>query len=104
MDGIFKGFSGLEYSGYEIHMGVSEGGNLVNEGNVYGTYIHGFFDENAVADAVISALFEQKGLKMGEKSGLSFEKYKNIQYDRLEDIVRENLDMDKIYEIMRGGI
>lgn len=104
VDGIFKDLSGLEYSGYEIHMGVSEGGNLVNEGNVYGTYIHGFFDENAVADAVISALFEQKGLKMGEKSGLSFEEYKNIQYDRLADIVRENLDMDKIYEIMRGGI
>ena len=46
LTGIFAGLSGKAYQGYEIHMGVSGvEGNIINEGNVYGTYIHGVFDK-----------------------------------------------------------
>ena len=45
IDGIFGQLSGKTYQGYEIHMGVSGAdGNIINEENVYGTYIHGIFE------------------------------------------------------------
>ena len=51
IDGIFKNLSGLHFKGYEIHMG--EDGRdehiLTGKNNVYGTYIHGIFDEKQIA-------------------------------------------------------
>ncbi len=108
--GIFKGLSGLEYSGYEIHMGVSgpagAGASGFTEtvsgcslGNVYGTYVHGIFDADGVADEVVSSLYKAKGsfYKGGRISRKSF---KEGEYDKLSDMIRSHMDMDYIYGIM----
>ncbi|MBP1554650.1 MAG: cobyric acid synthase, partial [Oscillospiraceae bacterium] len=48
--GIFSGLTGLKYRGYEIHMGQSgDSSAVLRNGNVYGSYIHGIFDENGIA-------------------------------------------------------
>lgn len=101
VDGLFSALSGQEYTGYEIHMGVSdEAANLVYQNNVYGTYIHGIFDREGVAKAMISALFEAKGLDASAVQAFDMEAYKQQQYDLLADGVRKALDLDLIYNCL----
>ena len=69
-------------------------------GNVYGTYIHGFFDKEEVARTVVNALLKKKGVIAEEQEPFSYKKYKEEQYDRLADILRESLDMEGIYRMM----
>lgn len=110
LSGFYGKLSGISVEGYEIHMGQSyiiEGspmttGNKTNgcvSGNVAGSYVHGFFDNSEVVNAVIETLAERKGLSLCELTNFDIKKYKEDQYDILADCVRKSLDMDKIYEI-----
>lgn len=107
--GIFSGLSGKAYEGYEIHMGstvssekrfTADGGQ---RGNLYGSYVHGLFDAEGVAEAIVKALYAKKGLSFTGK-GISREKFKQQQYDILADAVRSALDMTLIYRILENGI
>lgn len=119
VEGIFKELSGMKVEGYEIHMGETKRSvpplSYVMEnqsashlakmdgcqrGNVYGTYIHGFFDEEKIAETIVKALAERKGISMEMRSRLSYEEYRQAQYEHLAAILKKSLDMDKIYEIM----
>lgn len=101
VDGIFAGLSGKEYQGYEIHMGVSgAGGNLINEGNVYGTYIHGIFDKEEISKTIAVALLKAKGLDFSDVKAFDIEEHKQKQYDILAEGLRNSLDMKLIYEIL----
>ena len=130
-EGILSGLSGTEVTGYEIHMGrtthLTEGGTLLDvtvrsksaeagpakescaasdgaqQGNVYGCYIHGLFDEGEVTGKLIQCLLKSKGLDADHIRVLDRKQYKEEQYDRLADIIRENLDMKMIYEIIEKG-
>ena len=131
VSGVFQNVSGdlQELSGtvlesYEIHMGVStlrEGSRTLtmiqdhaatteqkNDGayckNVYGTYVHGVFDKEEVAKAVVAALGRKKGINTDEITGVDFQEFKETQYDILADALREHLDMKKIYQILEEGI
>ncbi len=108
--GLFDGLAGLDYSGYEIHMGKSEvkdgavdtftdGASGYCLGNVYGTYIHGIFDEEGVADEVVRALYKAKGVDH-KKDKTSRSEFKQSQYDKLADMIRAHMDMDHIYKII----
>lgn len=108
--GLLGGLSELEYSGYEIHMGRSEltddSANAFTEdgsgycrGNIYGTYIHGLFDRNGVADEIVRVLYDAKGLKYtgGKADRRTF---RQDQYDKLADMIRSHMDMKYIYSLM----
>ena len=112
MEGFFSILSGLEFNGYEIHMGDS--GYSPNEfeisgteeafvtgrnKNVCGTYIHGIFDRAAIATALVTALAENKGLSI--ESCIDYKDFKEKQYDKLADILSEYLNMEEIYGILR---
>lgn len=102
--GIFAALSELPYEGYEIHMGTSgDNANLINSGNVYGTYIHGFFDRDEISAAVVNALLRASG-QSELVSGRDIARFKEQQYDELADIVRNSLDMKLLYEILDSGI
>lgn len=122
VEGIFEELSGLEIEGYEIHMGetaravppmayvmeAQADSHLTKmdgcqRGNVYGTYIHGFFDREGIAETVADALLKKKGAAAGTREAFSYRKYKEEQYDRLADIVRESLDMEAVYGAMGIG-
>lgn len=110
--GIFSGLSGKSFEGYEIHMGrtivrseeisiLSDGRpDGMQSGNVYGSYVHGIFDSTEVSEAIVNSLAAKKGLTV---CGISENRreYKETQYNKLADIVRENVDMKLIYNIMR---
>lgn len=102
IDGIFGNLSGLSYDGYEIHMGRSEAGaNIINQDNVYGTYLHGIFDKEEIAKAVVTELFQIKGLDPSKIEAFDMEAYKQSQYDILADGVRNSLDMNLIYNLLK---
>ena len=127
VEGIFSGLSGMEFYGYEIHSGITtldeskalnlvepinekaeafaEGSQTVRGGmNVYGTYIHGIFDGEGIAAKIVEALLAKKGLTMEDVKVIDYKQYKQQQYDLLAQSVRENLDMDKVYEIVEKGL
>lgn len=119
VEGIFEDLSGMNIEGYEIHMGQTEralpplsyvmesqsGSHLAKmdgcqRKNVYGTYIHGFFDSEQIADTIVGALRKKKGLPSQPGTAFSYQDYKEKQYDRLADLLRESLNMDRIYSLM----
>ena len=112
-DGVFSGVAGLlselngkRYAGYEIHMGRSEEarGALFSMGNVYGSYVHGVFDEQEVADTILKALCTKKGVSFESLGTFDARAYKERQYDLLADAVRAGLDMPLIYRILNREV
>ncbi|MBR0140364.1 MAG: cobyric acid synthase [Firmicutes bacterium] len=103
--GPLSSLSGLEYEGYEIHMGKSgELPALTCSGSVYGTYIHGFFDSGEISEAVVRSLFEKKGLDFESRGSFDMKAYRQRQYDILADAVRKGLDMGLIYRILNREV
>ena len=110
LDGIFKEISGCRFSGYEIHMGETFDGrtaiaqNVImskTNKNVYGSYIHGIFDQAKIANAILDALAKKKGVVLQDGALLDYEAYKEKQYDKLADTLREYLNMEEIYGMLR---
>lgn len=108
--GVLSGLGALEVEGYEIHMGktipyedvsmfTSEDTGYCS-GNIYGTYIHGFFDKKEIAASIIDSIARQKGKNISSDNMKNYSEYKDSQYDLLASGLRESLDMDYIYEIM----
>lgn len=120
--GPFEFLSGKKYTGYEIHHGISkyirqdldeaadmscisfEGKAIddvvINKDNVYGTYIHGFFDEGDIAVSIVKYLAKQNGVEASFARDVNYKAYKEQEYDRLADILREHMDMSEIYKII----
>lgn len=124
VEGLLSGMSGAPFEGYEIHMGVSKSNEEINplariktvagekvsktdgyyKGNIYGSYIHGIFDREEISKAVIIDLYKSKGLDYDEVTAIDVKAYKESQYDLLAQIMRENIDMDMIYDILNKKI
>lgn len=104
--GILSGLNGMAYEGYEIHMGRSEEKLpvLIGENNVYGSYVHGIFDAPRVADAILRAICDRKGIEITALEAFDLHAYKEQQYDLLAQAVREGLDMDLIYRILNREV
>ena len=119
--GLLAKTMGTAISGYEIHMGHTEGngtsrpflieqrsqalcsesdGSLSADGNVVGTYIHGLFHNDAFRRAILLELAERKGQTLAA-SATQFSA--DEQYDRLAAHVRGSLDMDLIHRIIEAG-
>ncbi len=102
--GLFASLSDCPLEGYEIHMGQSEALFTVS-GSVLGTYLHGLFDSPQLVERLVGLLMEEKGLTwQGEESQESLWSYKQRQYDKLAQILRGSLDLEKIYEIVERGV
>jgi adenosylcobyric acid synthase len=98
LSGIYSGMNGARVHGYEIHMGNSgTQPAFIQNGNVLATYIHGCFD-NGLDDRLIELLSALKGIDRKSLKALSYNEYRQQQYDKLADIVRDSLDMDLIYD------
>ncbi len=114
-------FSGVKVgqplTGYEIHMGrtfyhsvshpvyVDAAGRwegAVNEkGNVFGTYMHGIFDNLSWSNQLLNVLRRRKGLpEKSDPPAATYRDYKEREYDVLADTVRENLDLEQVYKII----
>ena len=104
--GLLADLNGIFYAGYEIHMGRSQEALPVlnGGGNVYGSYVHGIFDAPGVADTILKALCLQKGIDLAALVTFDRNAYKEQQYDKLADAVREGLDMELVYKILNREV
>ena len=83
--------------------GRGEADGVANrQGNVLGTYLHGIFDNGAFWRALVDRVRGQKGLARGMGAPMTMAAYREREFDRLAGIVRQNLDMDAVYAILRG--
>jgi adenosylcobyric acid synthase len=111
VEGIFSPLSGMEYIGYEIHMGqtffAENNGNIDNKivsaggKNIYGTYLHGIFDKGDIAGVIIKALADKKGISLKATDIEDYQGFKEKQYDKLADTLRRYVEMDRIYGMLR---
>lgn len=123
-NGFLQGINTNKVMGYEIHMGQTKlldgtsplikitkrleddvevfDGGVNKEGNVFGTYIHGVFDNIGFTREMLNKIRGVKGLGKIESSVVSFDEFKEREYRKLAKIVRENVDMEKINEIVAG--
>jgi adenosylcobyric acid synthase len=105
LDGVFSSLNGLHFCGYEIHMGQSgEARPVLHKGNIYGSYIHGLFDEDGIADAIVKALYEKNGLPFETDHTVDIRAFRESQYDLLAKTVRDALDMELVYRILEEGL
>ena len=113
-DGTLK----LSMSGYEIHMGSTvpiEGTsasplNMLEDGlcdgyivdsTCMGTYIHGILDNPEFIDFLLK-LFAGKLSETAE--AFNYQQFKEEQYDKLAEHVRQHVDMPLIYKILTDNI
>ncbi len=118
MEGIFSILKNQKISGYEIHMGCSKRlgsesfcsivntktGEAMKDGTyskeVYGTYVHGIFDNGEIAPLIVSELAKRKGIAISSSEWMDHNTYKETQYNKMAEILREHLDMKQIYDMM----
>ena len=72
--------------------------------NIYGTYVHGIFDDNSVVNAIIQSLLKAKGINETTIKTIDTKEYKDTQYNFLADTMRQNMDIKQIYDILEGTI
>lgn len=68
-------------------------------GQIWGTYLHGLFDNDLFRRAWLNGIRMTKGLPAVSVSFNARER-KQQEFDRVANIVREHLDMNRIYEII----
>jgi len=108
-NGILKTLNNFEIKGYEIHQGITRGNEknlttddrtiFVNRDNIIATYLHGIFDNKDFTDLLLNEIRKRKGLEE-VNNNISYEEYKLKEFDKLEKLVRENVDIDEIYKII----
>src|SRR5579871_296967 len=112
------------FSGYEIHMGetvyehpaepfaeiVREGdpqrvsdGAMVASGKIWGTYIHGIFDDDAFRHSFVDSAREASGLARASKYVCATAE-RQARIDRWADHLRQSLDMNMIREWAGGSV
>ena len=104
---------GATVTGYEIHNGVSEGaalssplfniegrpeGAISEDGQIFGTYLHGLFDH---PDAC-HALLKQLGLADGEQS--DYQAHRERELDRLADMLEAHVDIEAVIALIGVGV
>lgn len=114
-----KQASGMVVRGYEIHRGETRltsdcrpflflekngqriaDGAISDDGQILGTYLHGLFDNDVFTRAMVNGLRERKGLPPSEVTS-DYAAYKEKQFDMLANTMREYIDINRIYKIMR---
>ncbi|MDO5788756.1 MAG: cobyric acid synthase [Fusobacterium sp.] len=108
--GLLEGLEGKEIKGYEIHQGVTFGNEskvndedrivtIIKGENIFATYLHGIFENEKITRNILNKVRAKKGIELQMK-GITFDEYREQQLNKLEKIFRENVDIDKIYEIL----
>lgn len=115
----------INFYGYEVHCGTSKiidvkrarnrnkkpsekivqfndgrsDGILSDDGQVFGTYVHGIFDAPEACDH----LLQWAGLENTDEKSISIEQEREHQLNRLADTLEKSLDFDKLFSCLQSG-
>ena len=116
-EGFFSELSEIEFNGYEIHMGYTEVREKyfcninsskefdgVIKNNIFGCYIHGIFDNKNFTQKLIEIIAKSKGIELSNLKAVNWYEYKEKEYNKLADIIRENVDINHIYKVIEEGV
>ncbi|MDO4553555.1 MAG: cobyric acid synthase [Lachnospiraceae bacterium] len=78
--------------------------NEKREENVYGTKEKGVFSHEEILKRIVRSILKEKGLNSSRMEHFTLAQYRENQYDRLADVVRECLNLEQIYEMIQKGI
>ncbi len=96
----------VDCSGYEIHMGDTialQPGEPVatftngrkdgyfQDARTWGTYLHGILDNQIVIDSILAPYTSEEGVQY------DYREFKELQYNKLADLLRANIDLELIY-------
>lgn len=110
---MFSRLNGMHFHGYEIHMGQTEQNSKVfsslsngcsdggSRDNIWGTYVHGIFDNGALSAALVNALLAQKGMEECACC-VNWSDYQERQLDKLANTARRSINMELIYQLIGG--
>lgn len=97
-------------NGYEIHVGITVNnknpfvqlqdrfdGDFI-ENKYFGTYVHGIFDSGEFRSYILNIVRRKKGMK--EKQTEDLWEIRQRELDRLEEIFRENVDIEYIKTLL----
>lgn len=108
------GEENIPVSGYEIHMGESyfdkecshfiqlpnrNEGAITRDKQIFGTYLHGIFHNDLFRETLLNEIRIKKGLEP-IRNRASFAQKREASFDLLAKVVRENLQIDRIYKLM----
>jgi adenosylcobyric acid synthase len=120
--GLLAGSEGMEVTGYEIHMGQTQNsekkpalkvietpdgptdypdGVVNSTGTILGTYMHGLFHNDDFRQTFLKSLRDFWGVAENAE-GITLSR--DSQYDKLAELVRDSLDMDKIYRVLEEQV
>lgn len=85
-----------------VSISAHEEGLSTGDGSVWGTYLHGLFDNDELRRSWLDGIRIRKGLSPITETFTAHER-KFEEFDRVADIVRNHLDMKRIYEIIDGN-
>ena len=92
-------FDGQECQGYEIHQGVSDTDqSILQADHCIGTYIHGFLDNAPVIEFLLK---QQPTANSQMPTAKSYAAFKEEQYDKLAEHVRQYVDIPRLYQILK---
>lgn len=107
---------GTEWHGYEIHMGstvpvddiAASPLNILADGTTdgyivdhtcMGTYLHGILDNPGFIDFLLAPFADKLS---GDKQEFDYFQFKEEQYNKLANHVRQHVDMSFIYQLLEG--
>ena len=116
--------TGQRVDGYEIHMGRTRpladlsavlrlearngqrvdgtDGHRSADGRVWGTYLHGLFDEADFRHAFLRDLRPDLADALGDATAETIAAFRDRQYDLLAEHFVEHMDMELLYDIVEG--
>lgn len=117
----FSHMANMSIKGYEIHLGQTKSnknlrqpihldeldqgdGGINQRGNVFGTYLHGIFENLEWSHQLLNNLRSKKGLTENDWGVMSYQQLKDAEYDRLADHVRQHVNLEQIYQIIKEGV
>ncbi|NIR47483.1 cobyric acid synthase CobQ, partial [candidate division KSB1 bacterium] len=103
----------IQVQGYQIHMGetvLQESyhalfrespalGIISEDCGIWGTYLHGIFDNDDFRLVFVNHLRQRKGLSILTK-GLNYAEFRQKQFNKLAEILHESLDLNRIYDVL----
>jgi adenosylcobyric acid synthase len=75
-------------------------GSGYTKGNIFGTYVHGIFDDAQIVKTIVNEIAMKKGVSLELDEVIDYAELKDKEYDKLAAMMREYMNMEMVYELL----